>query len=216
MTAVIIVLIILAILFLISLVKIYVIAEYNDSLAVTIKALFFKFHFKLKEKTSKNNKKAKPKNKNKKQNKKPDKKPKAKPKKGKSSFSGFFKKQGIGGLVDILKDVLALVSGTLKYFFKHFVVYNFDVKITVSDEDASDTAIEYGAVSAVVYPVVSALACNLNIQDYTVDVNCNFDENCKTKADCYMKASIRIFFLIILALKMAVRAVKTFIKMKFR
>jgi Ca2+/Na+ antiporter len=216
MTAVFILIIIFAVLFLISLVKIYVIAEYNNKLVLTIKVLFFKYVFKTKEKSPKNNKKNKPKNKNKKQSKKTNKKPKENSKKEKNSFLQLLKKQGVRGLIDILKDVLNLVTGTIKYFFKHFIVYNLDVRITISEEDASRTAIEYGEVSSVVYPLVSRLAYSLNVKDYTVDVNCNFDENSKTQANCYMKASVRIIFLIILALKLAVKAFKTYIKMKFR
>lgn len=225
MTAVIIILSIFAFLFLISLIRIRVIAEYKNKLQLTIKVLFIKFRFKIpdkKEKPKDNTKKKSKKKKQKKSDTKNKKEKKTDKDKNKSSkkkdspIKSMLKKQGVSGLVDILKDMLKLVKGTLRYFFKHLIIHDFTVFISVAGEDANETAVQYGAVSAVVYPATSALAQNLNVKDFSADITCNFEQDSKTEAYCYFNATIRIVFLIILALKAAVRAVKTYIKMRFR
>jgi hypothetical protein len=101
-------------------------------------------------------------------------------------------------------------------FFKYFIIHNFDVKVTLGGDDPSDTALGYGAVCAVVYPVMGRLYTSLNIEDYTADVVCDFNEDSKTTAFAYLYGSIRIIFILKIALGALFKLIKTYLKMKFR
>lgn len=217
MTAALIVLIVFLVIFLISLIRIRVIAEYNDNLILTVRLLFIKLTFTQKEKQKK--KKKKPKGGKKTSGKKGKGKSKNKnnfEKENKNALKTMLRKQGLNGLIEILKNLISLAKGSLRYFFKHFIVDNFDIKVIVSGEDACDTAVQYGAVCAVIYPIVGQLAYCLDFRDYTADVLCNFDENNKTSVHFYLNGSVRIIFIVILLFKAAARSAITYLKIKFR
>lgn len=218
MTALIIIFSILLFLFLISLIKINVIAEYRDKPKVTLKILFIKINIIKEKKAKKKSTSNKPKSQTKKKNtkKKSKKKPKKNDTKKESKSTALLKKQGVSGLLDILKRLLSIAKGSLSNFFKYFIIHNFDVKITLGGDDPSDTALGYGAVCAVVYPVMGRLYTTLNIEDYTADVVCDFMEDSKTTAFAYLYGSIRIIFILKIAFGALFKLIKTYLKMKFR
>ena len=213
MTVLAIILLIFFLLFLISLFKVKLTAKYEDKPLVTLKVLFLKFTFptekKRKKKKSKNKKKSSPEKKN------TDKTQEKEKKKSKSPLKKLWDKKGLSGLIDILKELLALSKGVLGGFFNRLIIHNVEVKITVGGEDASDTALGYGTACAVVYPIMGRLYTTLNIEDYTVDVNCDFSENSKTSVYACAFCTIRIIHIIIIAIKALFRALKTYFKMKF-
>ncbi len=215
MCAVIIILSILLLLFLISLLNIQLIAGYRDRLSIVIKVLFFKIDLSPKKKKPKaKEKKGKGKKQKKTKQKKSDEKEKPKKKK-ENPLKTLWNKQGVSGFVELLKDVLNLAGGVLKGFFKRFIIHNLDVKISFAGEDASDTATGYGAVCAVVYPLVAQIYSRLNVKDYSVDILCNFEQGAKTELDCSLYGTIRICHIFSITLKAAAKAVKTYLKMRF-
>lgn len=214
MTALIIIFSILLFLFLISLIKINVIAEYRNKPKVTLKILFIKINIIKEKKAKKKNTSNKPKSQTKKKDTK--KKTKKNDTKKESKSTALLKKQGVSGLLDILKRLLSIAKGSLSNFFKYFIIHNFDVKVTLGGDDPSDTALGYGAVCAVVYPVMGRLYTTLNIEDYTADVVCDFNEDSKTTAFAYLYGSIRIIFILKIAFGVLFKLIKTYLKMKFR
>ena len=211
MTALIIIFSILLFLFLVSLIKINVIAEYRDKPKVTLKILFIKINIIKEKKAKKKSTSNKPKSQTKKKNTK--KKTKKNDTKKESISIALLKKQGVSGLLDILKRLLSIAKGSLSNFFKHFIIHNFDVKVTLGGDDPSDTALGYGAVF---YPVMGRLYTTLNIEDYTADVVCDFNEDSKTTAFAYLYGSIRIIFILKIAFGALFKLIKTYLKMKFR
>ena len=194
MTALIIIFSILLFLFLVSLIKINVIAEYRDKPKVTLKILFIKINIIKEKKAKKKSTSNKPKSQTKKKNTK------------KKTKKNDTKKERL----------LSIAKGSLSNFFKHFIIHNFDVKVTLGGDDPSDTALGYGAVCAVVYPVMGRLYTTLNIEDYTADVVCDFNEDSKTTAFAYLYGSIRIIFILKIAFGALFKLIKTYLKMKFR
>lgn len=211
MTVLAIILLIFLVLFLLSLFNVKLTAKYEEKPLVIVKVFFLKFKFPAEKKAKKKN----PKKKSYPKKKKTDKKQEKDKKQSKSPIKQLWDKKGLSGLLDILKELLALSKGVLKGFFNRLVIHNVEVKITVGGEDASDTALGYGTACAVVYPLMGRLYNSLNIEDYTVDVQCDFSEDSKTTAYAYAFCTIRIIHIIIIALKALFRALKTYIKMKF-
>lgn len=212
MTVLAIILLIFLVLFLLSLFRVKLTAKYEDKPIVIIKVFFLKFKFPSEKKAKKKKPKKK---KSSPKKKKTDKKQGKEKKQSKSPLKQLWDKKGLSGLLDILKELLALSKGVLKGFFNRLVIHNVEVKITVGGEDASDTALGYGTACAVVYPLMGRLYNSLNIEDYTVDVQCDFSEDSKTTVYAYAFCTIRIIHIIIIALKALFRALKTYIKMKF-
>ena len=213
MTVLAIILLIFLVLFLLSLFNVKLTAKYEEKPLVIVKVFFLKFKFPAEKKAKK--KKPKKKKKSSPKKKKTDKKQEKDKKQSKNPIKQLWDKKGLSGLLDILKELLALSKGVLKGFFNRLVIHNVEVKITVGGEDASDTALGYGTACAVVYPLMGRLYNALNIEDYTVDVQCDFSEDSKTTAYAYAFCTIRIIHIIIIALKALFRALKTYIKMKF-
>lgn len=213
MTVLAIILLIFLVLFLLSLFSVKLTAKYEEKPLVIVKVFFLKFKFPAEKKAKK--KKPKKKKKSSPKKKKTDKKQEKDKKQSKSPIKQLWDKKGLSGLLDILKELLALSKGVLKGFFNRLVIHNVEVKITVGGEDASDTALGYGTACAVVYPLMGRLYNALNIEDYTVDVQCDFSEDSKTTVYAYAFCTIRIIHIIIIAIKALFRALKTYIKMKF-
>lgn len=212
MTVLAIILLIFLVLFLLSFFNVKLTAKYEEKPLVIVKVFFLKFKFPSEKKAKKKKPKKK---KSSPKKKKTDKKQEKDKKQSKSPIKQLWDKKGLTGLLDILKELLALSKGVLKGFFNRLVIHNFDVKITVGGEDASDTALGYGTACAVVYPVMGRLYNALNIEDYTVDVQCDFSEDSKTTVYAYAFGTIRIIHIIIIAIKALFRALKTYFKMKF-
>ncbi|MDD6646011.1 MAG: DUF2953 domain-containing protein [Oscillospiraceae bacterium] len=212
MTVLAIILLIFLVLFLLSLFRVKLTAKYEDKPIVIIKVFFLKFKFPSEKKAKKKKPKKK---KSSPKKKKTDKKQEKEKKQSKSPLKQLWDKKGLTGLLDILNELLALSKGVLKGFFNRLLIHNFDVKITVGGEDASDTALGYGTACAVVYPLMGRLYNALNIEDYTVDVQCDFSEDSKTTVYAYAFGTIRIIHIIIIAIKALFRALKTYLKMKF-
>lgn len=212
MTVLAIILLIFLVLFLLSFFNVKLTAKYEEKPLVIVKVFFLKFKFPAEKKAKKKKPKKK---KSSPKKKKTDKKQEKDKKQSKSPIKQLWDKKGLTGLLDILKELLALSKGVLKGFFNRLVIHNFDVKITVGGEDASDTALGYGTACAVVYPVMGRLYNALNIEDYTVDVQCDFSEDSKTTVYAYAFGTIRIIHIIIIAIKALFRALKTYFKMKF-
>ncbi|MCH5201812.1 MAG: DUF2953 domain-containing protein [Oscillospiraceae bacterium] len=217
MIAFIIIVSILIFLFVLSLFNINVNLLYKDKPELTVKVLFFKFVFKSENYKKKKKPKKQPNVKKKKKKKKPEKQSQntAKQKK-KNPISDLMKKQGLSGLIDILKDLLSLVSGVLKGFLKYYIIHDLNVEIVIGGDDASDTAIQYGTACAVIYPILGQIYTRLNVNDYSADIRCNFEENSKTQVTAQLHSSIRILFVLGIVFKALFKAGKTYLKMKFR
>lgn len=216
MNALTIVLIVLALLLALSLARIQLTVQYKNKLKLIVKVLFFRKTI-VKKFTDTQEKPSPKKKPDKKKKPKKDNKPKDASKAEQPSFARrLFDQQGIGGLIEVIKQLLILIKGTLRYFFKHFIVSKLIIRVKVAGDDAGTAALNYGRVSAVVYPLAGHLAYALGCENYTVDVLCNFDENAESDAYLYMYGSVRIVYLIILAAKAAARAGKTYLKLKFR
>ncbi len=196
---------ILLVLFLITLIKVEVLAQYSDTLTLILKILFFKITL-VSPDQEKKEKKEKPKKK--KTDKKPEPKKKdeeEKPKKKQSYLSKLKEKKGLGGLVSLLTSVAKIAGGALKGLFSHLVLKKFDVGIALSGEDASSTAVTYGKLCSVVYPAVYLITAATVCKDYHVTIEPVFDIDQDTKVYADVHAYLRIIFALHEAIKAGVK-----------
>lgn len=118
----------------------------------------------------------------------------------KDIFTFLRKKYGFLGAVrkifGFLKEVLSEVKDLLKMVRVKKTVLN----ITVASPNAAQTAIEYGGVCSVVYPVLSCLNSCAKVGLKTVNIKSDFDKK-EPLFDFSLTVRLRIISLIIAAFK---------------
>ncbi len=109
----------------------------------------------------------------------------------KSDLRKLIDKFGLLGTVKELFDATVSLVKQGWGLAKHLRVKRFDMTATVASEDPAATAVEYGALCAVVYPALSGLQ-NLmkwNNKKTTVDLSTDF---CSTESTLKIKAKVRL------------------------
>lgn len=199
---------ILLLLFLIMLIKVEVLATYNDSLTLTIKILFFRIKVlpseEKPEKKEKKPEKPKPKKKE---------KPKEEKEKKPSLIQKLKEKKGLSGLLSLLWSVVKIALGALKGLFSHIVIKKFDLGILLAGEDAASVAESYGKLCSVVYPAVNIITNATVCRDYNVGIEPTFEPDRKTETYADVHAYLRILFVVWEALKAGVKIIIARIKL---
>lgn len=116
------------------------------------------------------------------------------PKKEKKNFfMDTLKKRGLSGFIDLLKGIVNTSSFALKKFLKKVKVDKFALKITVISEDPAATAINYGKICAVVYPLISSLRSFVRIRDPQIEIKPDFKNVDSQKSNVNFVANMHIF-----------------------
>ena len=114
----------------------------------------------------------------------------------KTSFQKLKEKHGFSGAVKeifaFLKDCLKHIGGFLKTVKFRKVMLN----LVVAESDAFKTAIKYGEVCSVAYPVLSALESKANIKYKKIDIKSDFNAQ-KGEFNFSFTCKLQIIFLII-------------------
>lgn len=172
---------------------------------IVIRYLFLRFPFDLYPKQEEEEKPQKPKKAKKEKSK--AKKEKKKEKEG--FFKSTLKEQGaVDGVVSILQLVVTLLK-RINRLFSHCIIDRFSFSVEISEGDAAKTAITYGALSAVVYPVVGLINGMMPIKKQEVSLTACYEEK---KLDIVFLAVVRIRLLYIITAALGV--IKDFIRFK--
>lgn len=113
-----------------------------------------------------------------------------------SSLEQVYYEEGLKGLVSLLKDALEILARFFSEILEHIFIRKFDVDINVAGDDCADTAVYYGQVCSVVYPIVSAIARVTICKRYDVNIVPDFSDNPEGKAKCCIKADVRVIWVI--------------------
>jgi len=129
----------------------------------------------------------------------------------KSAQLGYIKKlidkKGFAGAVYELLDILQLLFKKFMRLLSHIIVKNFNLKIRVGSDDAAVTALEYGAVCAVVYPTLGLAESLLKFKKQKTDISCDYNsENSVLEMDATLK--IRLIFLIMAGISLVLSYIK--------
>ncbi len=110
------------------------------------------------------------------------KKPKAKADNGQENkLSYFYKnlkdKYGFSGAVKLILGFIRDLFPHIKTLLKHIKFIKIVLNITVAEGDAAKTAIEYGSVCAVAYPLLAGLEAVANIDYKAINISSNFESD---------------------------------------
>lgn len=114
------------------------------------------------------------------------------------AFDKLKKKYGFAGAVReifvFIKSVLERLKGSLK----HIAIRRLCLDIKVSSGDAAATAIEYGAVCAAVYPVLSFIDSTANVKMKNINISADFNSG-DSDFGFSVIVRVRIIYLIVMA-----------------
>lgn len=199
---------ILLFLFLLTLFNIYVFADYDETLKVSVRIAFVRIKLippKPKKEKPKKKKKEKP---------KPEKKDKEKKKEKSFSIKDYVKQKGVSGILNIVKRISKLAVGTLKDLFSHITVTELMVNMKIAGDTAEDAAVNYGRVCSVFFPSLRLITDIVTVKHYDVNVNPEFNEDKKSSAKAKVIAKIRILSILKIAFSKAFTVLRIYLKAK--
>lgn len=195
MTALYIILGIIALIVILFSIKVSVTAEYADSFSLDVQWLFIKAHIfpqTEEQKAKKAAKKAKKEEKKKKKKPEKEKKEEDKPSEPKKNiFKEFYENQGFGATVELIQTAAAQLGGFMGSIYRAFVIENLKLLLKVSSgDDAAQNAIKYGKVCSAVYPSMGFICSNMKVKKYEVNVVPDFISQ-ENKAQFALSLSVR-------------------------
>lgn len=208
MTALIIILSILAVIVLLMLFSVSLYIDYKENkTTVWIRYLFFKIPIYPRKK-----KKAKQKKSDKKTEKKAKKKTEASSKDKKENFfSSTIKSQGLSAVIEILEKIIQITKDFSSSILKHLKVKKLKLYVITAGEDAAEAALNFGYASSTLYPalgVLSGLVSFLNIPDVSITVD--YDKK-ETEASLFLQFKMKLFFLFAIIFKYGIKGVLLYI-----
>ncbi len=118
-----------------------------------------------------------------------------------SIFEKFKKKYGFSGAVKEFFEFFKAVLSHTKKFLRHIKFDKVKIFVKVATDDAAKTAIEYGAVCSVVYPVLAELSTLAKIKYKKIDISSDFESK-TSKFNFSLKIRLYIFYCLITAYKL--------------
>ena len=194
MTALYIILGIIALIVILCSVKVKITAEYGEAFSLDVKWLFVKAHIFPQTEEQKAKREAKKAKKEEKKKKKPEeeKKEEDKPSEPKKNiFKEFYENQGFGATVELIQTAAAQLGGFMGSIYRAFVIENLKLLLKVSSgDDAAQNAIKYGKVCSAVYPSMGFICSNMKVKKYEVNVVPDFISQ-ENKAQFALSLSVR-------------------------
>lgn len=90
-------------------------------------------------------------------------------------FEKLKEKKGFKGAIRELFSLFSAVLNPLKRFLRFIKFRNIKVSLLVAGEDAAKTAIDYGIICSIVYPVLSLFDSILNVKYKSIDIRSDFE-----------------------------------------
>lgn len=208
MTALIIILCIIAFIVLLLFMPVRLHGEYDADFKLSVGYLFFKFTVfpqKEKKKKKKNNKSLQ---KSKEENKKTEQKD------NKSFFTDIIKEKGIGGVIGLLKEAVKILKGFLSSVTDHIIIKKLYLKVVIASDNAADTAVQYGYACSGIYPLISFICAAVKKYKKTeITIYPDFNAS-EVVIEGEIKVSIKLLFLLKAAVIGVFKSIKLLIKAK--
>lgn len=174
--------------------------DYHDIMELEVRYLFLKFKLLPWEKKEKAPKEKKPVQEKKKTK---EKKPKEKPAKP-NPLKTFWHNEGVDGVIALLKETAAIVSGMFRNVFKHVIIDKLYLQMYIGSGDAAQTATDYGKVCAEIFPALGTICSIMKVRKYDVDISPDFLAN-QNETELHTVVTLRPIFVTNAAVVMLVK-----------
>lgn len=181
-------------------IPVHVYFTYSDKIYLTVRYLFIKLN--ILPTGEKKPKKEKPK----KEEPEEEKTKEEKPQKKKASILDMVKANGYDGMMNLLSELMRILSGWGGKVFRSVVFDEIELYITVGTGDSASTAIEYGKACRKVYPLMGFLCSNNVVKKYDCNVEPDFLAN-HGEGEAYVHLHMCIRKVLNATIAMAVRLV---------
>lgn len=104
-------------------------------------------------------------------------------------------REGEMGIVSLFVEVTKILVKLSKRLLSHAVVDTLYFKLDIAADDAAQTAVNYGAACAAVYPALGMLTALLRVREYEVDIRPDFN-NAKTYGELDFVLKVRFVFVL--------------------
>ena len=138
------------------------------------------------------------------------------PKKKKDNILlSFYERQGISGVMGLLRRTLDGLGGFFGRLWRTITVHELYVDMTVAGSDAAQTAIRYGKLCGAFYPMLGEILSKMRVRKYDATLAPDFLAN-KSSAALYCRLSVKpiaitnalVILLVQLLLKVLVKLYK--------
>ncbi len=195
MTALLIIIGIIAFFILLLSIKFVITVHYEDDVAVSVSWLFLKFNILPKKENEDKPKKEKKKKKEEETPQNKDETIKEPKKKKDNMFVRFYRNRGVSGVVQLLKDAAKALGGMFKRIGRAFLFEELFISLDVGSSDSAETAIKYGKVCSAAFPAMGLIVSTMRVKKYSIDINPDFIYGSNT-AKLHTKVSVRPIVLI--------------------
>lgn len=201
MTALIIIFAVIVLLAIVLLIPINIYLDYDgENTKFWVKYGFIKYNI-LPQKPKKKKKAKKEKTENKKEK-----------EKSSTPFSGFLEENGVGGLIEVLCEILRIVKDFSGSIRRNLIVKKLIIAVVVGGDDAYQTAMNFGYVCSGVYPVVGGLSALLEFKKLPeIDIKVDFDSK-QNKANLFFQLAIKPLNILTSAGIYGIKALKLYMK----
>ncbi len=130
-------------------------------------------------------------------------------------FVRFYHNQGFDGVIQLINNAAASVGKMFSSFKRHIIIRELYLWMTVTGGcDAAETALEYGRTCQKIFPALSFICSNMKVKKYDVEVEPDF-LGVKNTAQFAFSISLRpIFFtnaIVVLVFRLLVKVVLKFL-----
>ena len=145
--------------------------------------------------------------------KKPSKEKKEKPKeKKKNPVLEFTKKQGLEGIIELLKEITGIILKLADTIRRHLVMKT-RLDLLVVGDDPADTAIKFGYACSAIYPLLSLIDRHTRLKKHEEYIDAGFEAE-KTQVRFILKARIIPVFVLIGAVGALIGGIRILKKIK--
>ncbi len=190
MTALYIIIGIIAFIIVLLSVKFVVTVHYENDIAVSVSWLFLKFNILPKKEKEDKPKKEKKKKEDKVKPKEESEVIKEPKKKKDNMFVRFYRNRGVSGVVQLLKDAAKALGGMFKRIGRAFLFEELFVSLNVGASDSAETAIKYGKTCSAAFPAMGLIVNTMRVKKYSIEITPDFIYG-KNNAKLHAKISTR-------------------------
>lgn len=185
-------------------------AEFQNELCLSIRWLFIKIRL-LPEKPKKEKKKEKKKRSDESAKKKDGRK---KDSENPGAIKKILKKTGVGGFIEIAAELAKIAGKGAMGIIRHIVISKLYVRIDCGGEDAAKTAVNYGYISAALYPSASVILGNVKkYRSADIQLYPDYDSQ-SSSVECNAVIKVKLWWIVLSAVKMLVKFLKELMKLK--
>ena len=130
-----------------------------------------------------------------------------------SKIKQLIKEQGLSGFLRLMKELTVLAAGAARDILKHVRISRLEIDATVAGEDAADTAVKFGQACSGIYTAAGMITALTKCSQYHVGITPGF-EGQKSAVSGYVKARIAPAFVLAAGMKALVKYFKFVLNQK--